>query len=58
MKVYTPYQARYFEMYVAASNDEVRNHALKQRLKQFCKRALRKQVSKAEHIMTIAFEIA
>jgi SNF2 family DNA or RNA helicase len=33
------------EMYVAASNDEVRNHALKQRLKQFCKRTLRKQVT-------------
>jgi ERCC4-related helicase len=33
------------EMYVSATNDEVRNHALKQRLKQFCKRTLRKQVT-------------
>jgi SNF2 family DNA or RNA helicase len=33
------------EMFVSASNDEVRNHALKQRLKQFCKRTLRKQVT-------------
>lgn len=33
------------EMYVSVSNDEVRNHALKQRLKQFCKRTLRKQVT-------------
>jgi ERCC4-related helicase len=33
------------EMYVSVNNDDVRNHALKQRLKQFCKRTLRKQVT-------------
>ena len=33
------------DMYVSANNEEIRNHALKQRLKQFCKRTLRKQVT-------------
>lgn len=33
------------DMYVSVNNEEVRNHALKQRLKQFCKRTLRKQVT-------------
>jgi SNF2 family DNA or RNA helicase len=33
------------EMYVSVNNDEVRNYALKQRLKQCCKRTLRKQVT-------------
>ena len=33
------------DMYVLVNNEEVRNHALKQRLKQFCKRTLRKQVT-------------
>lgn len=33
------------DMYVSVNNEEIRNHALKQRLKQFCKRTLRKQVT-------------
>jgi len=32
------------EMYVSAVNEETRNYNLKQRLRQFCKRTLRKQV--------------
>lgn len=32
------------DMYVSVTNEEVRNHALKSRLKQFCKRTLRQQV--------------
>jgi ERCC4-related helicase len=38
--------ARIFrDMYVSITNEEVRNHALKSRLKQICKRTLRKQVT-------------
>ncbi|WP_201024946.1 DEAD/DEAH box helicase [Ferroacidibacillus organovorans] len=33
------------DMYVSVVNEEVRNHALKTRLQQFCKRTLRKQVT-------------
>lgn len=33
------------DMYVSVSNEEIRNRALKARLKQFCKRTLRKQVT-------------
>jgi len=33
------------DMYVSVTNEDVRNHALKSRLKQFCKRTLRKQVA-------------
>ena len=33
------------DMYVSVANEDVRNHALKSRLKQFCKRTLRKQVT-------------
>lgn len=33
------------DMYVSAENEETRNHALKARLKQFCKRTLRQQVT-------------
>lgn len=32
------------DMYVSVANEDVRNHALKSRLKQFCKRTLRQQV--------------
>lgn len=35
----------YRDIYVSVNNEEMRNHALKQRLKQFCKRTLRKQVT-------------
>jgi SNF2 family DNA or RNA helicase len=33
------------DMYVSVTNEEIRNHALKTRLQQFCKRTLRKQVT-------------
>lgn len=33
------------DMYVATTNVEIRNHSLKTRLQQFCKRTLRKQVT-------------
>jgi len=33
------------DMYVSVNNETVRNHLLKQRLNQFCKRTLRKQVT-------------
>ena len=33
------------DMYVSVANEEVRNHALRARLQQFCKRTLRKQVT-------------